>query len=307
MRGYIGNTDFDWYSFLLERSPLDEVNFWQPSGGRAFRTIDSGAPFFFKLKSPHNAIGGFGLFARHDVLPDWLAWQAFDVTNGAPDYATMRERIERYRRAKDHEPRAGYRIGCIMVAEPVFFPRDAWISQPRDWRPNIVQGAGYDLTAGEGKRIWQACLDRAQALRPPMLVADDVPRFGDPRLVRPRLGQGTFRVAVTAAYEGACAVSTEHSLVVLDAAHIRPYGEGGDHAVPNGILLRSDIHRLFDSGYVTVTPDYKFEVSNQLKEEWENGRAYYDLHGSGVHVPRDSADQPNRASLTWHNQNRFRG
>ena len=42
MRGFVGNTDFDWYSFLKERQPLDEVNFWQPSGSRSFRVLQPG-------------------------------------------------------------------------------------------------------------------------------------------------------------------------------------------------------------------------------------------------------------------------
>ena len=54
------------------------------------------------------------------------------------------------------------------------------------------------------------------------------------------------RFAVTSAYQSACAVTMEHSLPVLDAAHIRPYSDGGEHEVSNGLLLRSDIHRLFD-------------------------------------------------------------
>jgi putative restriction endonuclease len=306
MRGFVGVTDFDWYRFLRDRD-LDEVNFWQPSGRRAFRAIDPGQPFFFKLHAPHNAIAGFGLFARHSVLPDWLAWEAFETKNGASDYATMRQRIEKYRRVAQPSPRTPYDIGCLMIAEPVFFAQDEWIDQPRDWKPNIVQGKGYDLTAGEGRRIWEACLDRARAARPELLVAEGAPRFGEPQLVRPRLGQGTFRVAVTEAYERTCAVTTEHSLPVLEAAHIRAYADGGEHTVSNGLLLRTDVHRLFDRGYVTVTPDLRFEVSRELEREWHNGRIYYALHGREVHVPRHVDSRPDPKVLAWHNETRFRG
>lgn len=76
-------------------------------------------------------------------------------------------------------------------------------------------------------------------------------RYGKPIEIRPRLGQGGFRLAVTDAYGRACAVTQEHSLPVLEAAHIRPCGNGGAHEVQNGLLLRSDLHRLFDRGYVT--------------------------------------------------------
>ena len=55
----------------------------------------------------------------------------------------------------------------------------------------------------------------------------------------------------------------------------------------NGLLLRRDIHSLFDAGYVTVTPDFRFEVSRRIKEEFENGRHYYALHGQMINAPEE--------------------
>src|SRR6202012_4921520 len=98
--------------------------------------------------------------------------------------------------------------------------------------------------------------------------------YGDPILLRPRLGQGAFRVLVTDYYARRCAVSGERTLPALDAAHIRPFASGGLHRVSNGVLLRRDIHSLFDLGYVTISPDFKFEVSRKIREEYENGRHY---------------------------------
>lgn len=121
----------------------------------------------------------------------------------------------------------------------------------------------------------------------------------------PRLGQGTFRVAVTGAYRGACAVTGEHSMPILEAAHIRPYEDEGQHTVSNGLLLRADVHRLFDRGYVTVSPDLKFVVSQRLKQEFENGAVYYERHGRQIHLPSQVADRPAVELLRWHNENVF--
>ena len=132
-------------------------------------------------------------------------------------------------------------------------------------------------------------------------------RFGAPLTVRPRLGQGSFRLAVTDAYKGACAVTGEHSLPALEAAHIRSYSEGGEHEISNGLLIRSDIHRLFDKGYVTVSPSLHFEVSRKLKEDFSNGRSYYGLHGAPIGLPVRIADRPNTEMLAWHNENCFKG
>ena len=304
VRGYVATTDYDWFTFLAARSPLDEVNFWQPSA-HGFNA-PAGTPFFFKLKSPHNAIGGFGIFARYEPATVRLAWEAFGEKNGAATYDDMARRVGRYARETGGP---AHRIGCIMVTQPVFFAERDWVEQPGDWRPNIVSGAGYDLAEGEGRRIWEECRARTAGNAPLPLAASVAeatgPRYGEAQLVRPRLGQGTFRVAVTGAYGGACAVSREHSLPVLEAAHIRPYGEDGSHDVPNGLLLRADIHRLFDAGYVTVTPDHRFVVSRRLAQEWENGKAYYAMEGREIAVPRRVPDRPNPSLLRWHNENVF--
>ena len=135
----------------------------------------------------------------------------------------------------------------------------------------------------------------------------DQNRFGAEYLTRGRLGQGAFRVLVTDAYERRCAVTGEKTLPVLEAAHIKPYALLGPHRVSNGILLRSDLHKLFDLGYVTVTPELRVEVSPRLKSEWQNGREYYAHHGQPLRVhPTDPASQPGREFLSWHNENRFR-
>jgi putative restriction endonuclease len=314
VRGFVANTDFEWFTFLRERRP-DEVNFWQPSGGDAFRALQPGEPLFYRLKSPRNAIGGFGVFARHEVVPAWLAWESFGWKNGAPDFDSMCRRIEHYRRGQPQDPNRQYRIGCIMVAQPVFFEDADWVREPAAWPQNTVRGKGYALEAGEGRRIWRECLDRVQAGRVPLAAESaqqglasssaEAPRYGSPVLVKPRLGQGTFSLAVTQAYGGACAVSGEHSLPVLDAAHIRGFAQGGSHDVSNGLLLRTDIHRLFDRGYVTVTPEHRFLVSKRLEQEWENGRIYYAHHGEPIAVPGRTVDHPDPALLRWHNDHVF--
>ena len=112
---------------------------------------------------------------------------------------------------------------------------------------------------------------------------------------------------MTDAYSRRCAVTGEKTLPVLEAAHIKPYALEGQHRVNNGILLRSDLHKLFDLGYVTVTPDLHLEVSQKLKAEWENGREYYAHHGQPLKFhPTEEWNRPSRELLTWHNENRFK-
>jgi putative restriction endonuclease len=309
VNGLIAVTDHEWFEFLSRQEGLDEVNFWRPSDTRTPRLMQAGMPVLFKLRKHYGGwIVGFGLFARHSVLPAWLAWEAFGPKNGAETFAGMRQRIERLRHGHESPPGPGggdYPIGCLMLSQPVFLPREHWVRPPHDWPENAVQGKSYDLASGEGARVWSECLLGVNATAPKEATAhgilgEGVPRYGDAVLVRPRLGQGIFRIAVTEAYGAACAVTHEHSLPALEAAHIRPYSDGGEHAVPNGLLLRSDIHRLFDTGYVGITPGHQFVVSDRLKADYSNGRTYYPLDGRAIQLPQAIADRPDPHELEWH-------
>lgn len=314
MHGFIANTDYDWFRFLRTRAELDEVNFWQPGGSRDFRRIPPGAPFFFKLKKPHYAIGGFGFFAHASRLPVSLAWDAFGEKNGAPNVELLLGKIVGYRKGHGTADRVepDPTIGCIMVSDPVFFSDEQWIEQPRDWKLHQQQGEVYDLSSGEGLRVWEECLIRAAAATAPVETRTRIAefregqRYGRPVQVRPRLGQGTFRTAILDAYGRACAVTTEHSLPVLESAHIRPYARSGKHEYGNGILLRVDIHRLFELGFVSVDPDLRFRVSRRLRDEWKNGATYYERDGQLIHVPKHPDLQPDKRLLQWHYEEVFR-
>jgi HNH endonuclease len=305
MRYWIGITDWDWYRFLAARPDLPEVNFWQPSAGRRPVALEEGALFLFKLhESRGGAIVGGGFFIKYSALPVRLTWDTFGVANGAASFEEMVARIGRYRRGGVDIH--GDQVGCLVLVEPFFFNEPEWIRPPADWARNIVQGKTYDSHTGEGSRIWGQ-VQRALAWRQRVEHAIAEQRYGEPILVQPRLGQGSFRLLVTDAYERRCAITGERTLPALDAAHIRPYAELGPHKLDNGILLRKDLHALFDAGYVTVTPSLELRVSRRIREEFENGRDYYALAGSRVRLPLPPAPPPSREYLEWHAGTVFRG
>jgi putative restriction endonuclease len=303
MKAYVGVTDRDWFDLLSSCSQLEEVNFWQPSGNRQFRALSPGELFLFKLHSPANYIVGGGIYAHSSLLPISLAWESFGVSNGASSLPEMRTRVAKYRR-QDDDRTADYTIGCILIEQPFFLPRELWIPVPSDWKANIVQGRGYDLATEPGLTLW----DRLQSALPSAAVVCERRKpYGEPVLVLPRLGQGSFRVLVTDAYERRCAVTSERTLPALDAAHIKPYSETGAHLVSDGILLRRDLHALFDKGYVTITPAMQLEVSRRIREEFENGRDYYRHHGGTIRLPRVPANRPSPEFLEWHNTHIYKG
>lgn len=305
MRAYVGVTDEEWFELLGSRPGLEEANFWQPGGSRLFKALEPGELFLFKLHAPNNFIVGGGFFAHSTLLPVSLAWEAFGVSNGATTLAEMRRRVEKYRRVPA-QPLEEYQIGCILLEQPFFWPREHWIPVPADWKQNIVQGRTYDLLAEPGRSLLAQVRERLVGMDL-AAAGEPEPRYGEPVLVKPRLGQGSFRVVVTDAYSRRCAMTGEKTLPVLEAAHIQSYAAGGAHRVDNGLLLRSDLHTLFDRGYVTVTPDYRVEVSRRIREEFTNGRDYYALHGREIALPSDTEQRPAVGFLSWHNEHCYRG
>jgi putative restriction endonuclease len=296
-------TDNDWFEMLRQKTNLSEVNFWAPSAVN-FRALQPGELFLFKLHAPRNVIVGGGIFTYANALPCSLAWDAFREANGARSAQEMRTRITKYRRS-DPSDRSDFAIGCRILTQPLFFEESDWIPVPKSWSSNIVSFKTYDTDTAEGRALWDAVSERMA--RSPAFATDTAARFGKPLLVKPRLGQGAFRVLVTDIYGRRCAVTKERTLPALEAAHIRPYSEGGAHEEQNGLLLRRDIHSLFDAGYVTVTPNLHFEVSRRIREEFDNGKHYYALHGQQIIVPENVGHRPDPKALSWHNEHCFKG
>jgi putative restriction endonuclease len=304
MKFWVGITDSDWFEFLSHRQP-GEVNFWQPSPRPVAGFLEAGVPFLFKLHSPRNFIAGGGFFVRFSALPARLAWEAFGENNGAPDHAVLKRRVERYRKTII---RGDPEIGCNILNAPFFWPEQEWIPTPASWERNIVRGRTFDTTESDESKLWNDV--EARFVRRPLsgFAAEESARFGAEYLTQARLGQGAFRVLVTEAYERRCAVTGERTLPVLEAAHIKPFAQSGPHLVSNGLLLRSDIHTLFDQGYVTVAEDFRVEVSKRIKEEFENGREYYAHHGKPlVELPLLPDERPRREFLRWHNGHVYLG
>jgi putative restriction endonuclease len=304
-RIFLGVTHRPWFDFLAARAP-DEVNFWQPSGTGAFKALQPGDLFLFKLKGADGRIAGGGVFSHASLAPVSLAWAAFGEKNGNPSLADMRATISKLRRDGSSNGRHDPVIGCRILTEPFFWPADMWMPVPDGWHPNIVVGKGYDTGDAIGAKLWGSVQDRLAAT-PAAPVPANGDRYGAPVMMRQRLGQGAFRLAVTDGYNRRCAVSGEKTLPILDAAHIRSYAEGGEHSVANGLLLRTDIHRLFDLGYVTITKRRQFAVSERLKSDFDNGVHYYAMQGQQLSLPASGYAPPSEEVLRWHRENRYLG
>jgi putative restriction endonuclease len=303
VRFWVGITDIGWYQFLASRPDVDEVNFWQPTAGRRTAALLAGEPFLFKLKARHGGfIVGGARFVTFGAYPANLVWEAFGQKNGAATYEEMLARILGLRSGIDR--RVPGMLGCNVLGDVWFLPQERWVAAPANWPANVQSGLWYDTASVPGRLLWDAIQQARGIAADGSAIAE--PRYGEPISVRPRLGQGGFRLLVTDAYARRCAITGERTLPALEAAHIKPYSLDGEHRVDNGLLLRRDLHALFDGGYVTVTPNHLLRVSRRIREEYENGRDYYALEGAQLRLPLPPNPPPSREFLEWHGDVVFR-
>lgn len=111
--------------------------------------------------------------------------------------------------------------------------------------------------------------------------------------IKTRRGQRRFRQALLAAYKGRCVVTGCRVEDLLEAAHITPHAEHTDYRVSNGLLLRADIHTLFDLNLLVIDEYYRIKVSERLRHS-----EYWTYNGRTLdRFPDLSADQPSRDAL----------
>ena len=311
----IANTDLEWFDYLASRAVggrVDEVNFWFPKATTPIRRMTVGEPVFLRRKSPDNAIAGYGFYAHFEVLDLHVAWETFEWKNGDPDKFRFLSRIGRYRGVDLLAPGVQAKpLGCMILRDVAFWPRSRWIpwGDSEGWKPNVVRGSGaHDSARGA---LLLATL-RADAADTPDELTDHFQLIDvDERTLVlrecvQREGQGTFKLRLLGAYDGQCAVTTEHTEPVLDAAHIQPYVGPRSNHVQNGLLLTKEFHALFDKGYVGITPDYEVRISERLRERWRNGKRYYPYDRRPLqHLPSDPALCPSRDALAWHFEHVF--
>ena len=312
---FLAVTDQSWFDYLTSVAAagvLDEVNFWSPQSTRPMKSMDPGLPVFFRLKAPIRSIAGYGFFAHFVVLGLDEAWSTFGDKNGDPHALRFLTRIGRYRGLDLLDPRAERNpIGCTVLRAARFWPPERWIPWGTDqgWHPNIVQGKTEADPVRASRLLAELEYDAVVAPEE-FAPSFELVETDERQLVLAksflREGQGAFRTRLLSAYRNRCAITGEHTVPVLDAAHVQPYLGPRSNHIQNGLLLTKEFHALLDKGLVTVTPDYVVRVSPLLRKLWKNGHRYYPFDGRPLQALPDSpSDRPSPAALEWHNRRIF--
>jgi putative restriction endonuclease len=296
MRAWVAVTDVNWYRFLLAKPELPLVNFWKPSGA-SFHTVREGEYVFFKAKKPISEIVGGGVYGGYAVSRLIEAWHMLGEANGAQTLDDLQRLIKK---GPDDL------IGCTFIHQPVFFAEHKSYPVPPDWHSNLQTGKRYEMSDPRYAAYFAGLMQCIPHPAVEITPDDDDPVFGTPHLSPTRLYQNEFHLKVSTAYHDRCAITGSRIRPALQAAHILPVGKGGKNRTVNGLLLRSDVHAMFDGGYLGVDPGYHLRVSPRLRDEFGNGEQFYAKAGEVVALPDHQADQPHPGFLEWHMDTVFR-
>lgn len=188
------------------------------------------------------------------------------------------------------------------------------LNDPNDVLSGVVRLAftDYDRTA-IADVAWKAVDQsefvptkfRMHAGRPPSLLAayqpPEEPANRVSRSVRERPGQAKFRRELKLYYGNRCCISGCTVTEVLEGAHIDPYQNPASDHVQNGLLLRADLHTLFDRHLIAIHPDtLEVHVSKRLRDP----AGYAAWHGVTLRVPDEPTHRPDLGALRrrWRNR-----
>ena len=275
---------------------------WRRRGGRTVT--------WFELRHPSaSGIGAVcgGVFAGWELVPLSAAWEFYGYGNGAASLDALRALIGGL---NPLSPADDPEIGCILLKDVIFFEDDAIIGPPPEFARNIVQGRTYELDDPRYGGYFDILTAQLEGRVAELGHSDPPwqhhgPMFSE-RFARVRLGQNGFRTTIFNAYHRRCAITGTKIWPALDAAHIRPVAQGGEHRIDNGLLLRSDVHTMFDRGYLAVDLSYRLQVSPRLRDEFGNGEQFYSKAGEVIALPDRKTDRPYHESLEWHLDTVFR-
>lgn len=174
-----------------------------------------------------------------------------------------------------------------------------------DWEKGYFTIEGF--TDDGGTHVGLTAKDAAQARarsasltaldpRPFDATADNDLREKSLAVVARRRGQASFRAMLLEAYRGKCCISGCDFVEVLEAAHISPYRGEHSHHPQNGLLLRADLHTLFDLGHLAVTDGYEVKLTPQGRGSVQ----YQPFEGKKLMLPTRHSLWPSLSALLAH-------
>jgi putative restriction endonuclease len=285
----ISPTDIEWFKFLRTEGLNSEINFWTPTPWNVSR-LASGDKLYFLLKSPIRKIGGYGQFVEYKNMSVNDAWNKYGYKNGCTSKQELIDRLDKYKASNSSDGRSvtDSEIGCIVLTNAVYYDDDKFLDLDNysiDFSRFIVKIKYYN--ENDPLEIETESMVKEFELLPTSLE-----KIKKSRLVTERKGQGNFRAIITTAYSNKCCITNETTPELLEAAHIQPYFDENSNHVKNGLLLRVDLHKLYDNGLLYIDESFKIHISPEVKSEY-----YQKLNGTTIRLPENNNLHPSKEAL----------
>lgn len=294
----IAPTDNNWFNLLKEREYNSYINFWTPTPWN-ITGLKPNDKWYFMLKSPIRKIGGFGEFVEYKNLTAENAWKEFGYRNGRISKDNFFNSIQNYidRNSQNFGGKnlnaATYEIGCIILKNCQFWNEYDY-KNPTDYDvlfpSQIVKFKYFD--------IYDPFIKSFNEVNDFEIISE--PRNDKRYLIQSRNGQSIFKGRILKAYNNKCCITGESIPELLEAAHIQEYRNSSSNHTQNGLLLRIDIHRLFDNNLIFIDRDYTIHISSQIENEY-----YRKYHGKIISIPTLEIDYPSKEALELR-RNEFR-
>ena len=292
----ISPTDNNWFSNLRKEKVVDDINFWTPTPWNL--KFNEGDRWYFMLKSPIRKIGGGGYIKEYHNLTVEQAWNKYGVKNGFYSKGDFIKSLGKHKSKNSldrNELEGSTIIGCIILRGAVFLNDDQYIDledyKEINFSPNIVKYKRFNddkdfLLEGVLKgNIYNNDSD-FEPLEP-----DTKKKKVISEIIR-REGQSEFKAALVEIYSGQCCITGESTPELLEAAHIQPYLSSKSNHLQNGLLLRTDIHKLFDKNLLFIDRSYKVRISSYVKS-----LDYQHLNGRAISMPKNHEFYPSLSAL----------
>ncbi len=282
-------TDNKWVTVLKDHQLNSFVNFWTPTLWN-IKNPRKGDRWYFLLKSPIRKIGGYGEIVEYKNMTPIKAWKEYGIRNGCETLDELKTKIDLYfkRNSKKYKGQKidvnKHKIGCLILKNCEFWDEPYYIK---------TENFGIIIAKQVEKhkvfnQIDPFNFEHNNAGFEPLNKS----REENKASVNQRRGQGKFKGDILKAYNNKCCVSGETCQELLDAAHLQEYLNEDSNHIQNGILLRVDLHRLYDNGLLYIDNNYKIRISPKI-----TSRIYRKYHNKPILLPEDENDHPSIAAL----------
>jgi hypothetical protein len=278
---------------------------------------EMGASLWFNMWQrrlwPYKELGEGDTLYWYDTKEQAIVWRSRVAKVERFEYANKGEVVKRFKRsfgvddsydpyfdkAKDQGYCLAYKVHSLDrldVPKPAEFrfPMDGWLrcsdDKATDWLRSLSASKSADGPSARELARTATQIAETDYFSPASLTDERKKKL---REIVERRGQPDFRKKLIAAYSGRCAVTGCDAEAALEAAHIVPYTGPKSNHVTNGLLLRADIHTLFDLDLIGIDPkSMAICVALGLK-----ATVYAEFDGQKLLLPANDTDIPNQGAL----------